>query len=90
MKDFERSGEENVRQGDIVEKMVQRIELEGVDSVNRQTNVERAAETAKKVQNVISHLINNENLLMISQDAKVKSDRYLTLNVNLDIQNLAG
>jgi hypothetical protein len=90
MKDFERSGEENVRQGDIVEKMVQRIELEGADSVNRQTNVERAAETAKKVQNVISHLINNENILMISQDAKVKSDRYLTLNVNLDMQNLAG
>ena len=53
MKEFERSGEENVRQGDIVEKMVQRIELEGIDSVNRQTNVERAGETAKKVQNVI-------------------------------------
>lgn len=90
MKDFERSGEENVRQGDIVEKMVQRIELDGADSVNRQTNVERAAETARTVHNVISHLINNENVLMISQDAKVKSDRYLTLNVNLDIQNLAG
>ena len=90
MKDFERSGDENVRQGDIVEKMVQRIELEGADSVNRQTNVERAAETARKVQNVISHLINNENILMISQDAKVKNDRYLTLNVNLDIENLAG
>jgi hypothetical protein len=27
---------------------------------------------------------------MISQDAKVKNDRYLTLNVNLDIENLAG
>ena len=79
-----------MRQGDIVEKMVQRIELEGADSVNRQTNVERAAETARKVQNVISHLINNENILMISQDAKVKNDRYLTLNVNLDIENLAG
>jgi hypothetical protein len=46
--------------------MVQRIELEGVDSVNRQTNVERAGETAKKVQNVIAHLISNENILMIS------------------------
>jgi len=73
-----------------VEKMVQRIELEGADSVNRQTNVERAAETARKVQNVISHLISNENILMISQDAKVKNDRYLTLNMNLDIETLAG
>lgn len=70
--------------------MVQRIELEGADSVNRQTNVERAAETARKVQNVISHLITNENILMISQDAKVKNDRYLTLNMNLDIETLAG
>ena len=52
--------------------------------------MERAGETAKKVQNVISHLINNENVLMISQDAKVKNDRYLTLNVNMDIENLAG
>ncbi len=73
-----------------MEKMVQRIELEGADSVNRQTNVERAAETARKVQNVIAHLITNENILMISQDAKVKNDRYLTLNMNLDIETLAG
>jgi hypothetical protein len=27
---------------------------------------------------------------MISQDAKTKVDRYLTLNMNLDIENLAG
>ena len=27
---------------------------------------------------------------MISQDAKVKTDRYLTLNVNCDMENLAG
>lgn len=87
MRDFERAGEENVRQGDIVEKMVQKIELE---SEERQTSLERTAETSKKVQNVISHLINNENILMISQDAKAKNDRYLTLNVNLDIENLAG
>jgi pyruvate/2-oxoglutarate dehydrogenase complex dihydrolipoamide dehydrogenase (E3) component len=73
-----------------VEKMVQRIELDGADSVNRKTNVERAAETAKKVQNVISHLITNEGILVISQDAKVKNDRYLTLNMNLDIETLAG
>jgi hypothetical protein len=39
---------------------------------------------------VISHLIVNEGVLMISQDAKTKADRYLTLNMNLDIENLAG
>lgn len=50
--------------------------------------MERTLETSKKVANVISYLINNENLLMISQDAKVKNDRYLTLNVNTDLEQL--
>jgi hypothetical protein len=63
MKDFERSGEENVRQGDVVDRMVQKIELEGTE---RQTSMEHAQETMKKVSNVISHLINNENILMIT------------------------
>lgn len=63
MKEFERSGEENVRQGDIVDRMVQKIELEGTE---RQTSIEHAQETMKKVSNVISHLINNENILMIT------------------------
>ena len=67
--------------------MVQKIELEAAE---RQTSIERTMETAKKVQNVIQYLINNENILMISQDAKVKNDRYLTLNVNCDLENLAG
>jgi hypothetical protein len=63
MKEFERSGEENVRQGDVVDRMVQKIELEGSE---RQTSMEHAQETMKKVSNVISHLINNENILMIT------------------------
>ena len=66
--------------------MVQKIELEGTE---RQTSMEHAQETMKKVSNVISHLINNENILMITQDAKVKADRYLTLNMNLDMEQLA-
>jgi hypothetical protein len=43
--------------------MVQKIELEGTE---RQTSMEHAQETMKKVSNVISHLINNENILMIT------------------------
>ena len=87
MKDFERAGEDNVRQGDIVERMVQKIELEGTE---RQTSLEKTMETQKKVSNVVQYMISNENILMISQDAKVKNDRYLTLNVNCDLQNLDG
>lgn len=87
MKDFERDNEDNVKQSDIVERMVQKIELENTE---RQTSIEKTLETSKRVQNVIQYLINNENILMISQDAKVKNDRYLTMNVNVDLSNLGG
>ena len=85
MKDFERLGDDNVRQGDIVDKMVQKIELE---SNERHTSIENAQETSKMVANVITHLISNENILMITQDARTKADRYLTLN-NLDMNQIA-
>jgi hypothetical protein len=87
LKDFERGGEDNIKQSDVVEKMVQKIEIEGQE---RQTSLERTLETSKKVQHVIQYLITNEGLIMITQDAKVKNDRYLTLNVNCDLENLQG
>ena len=88
MKDFERfDQEDNVQQSQILEKMVQKLELENPD---RQTSIERTMETSKKVQNVIQYLIQNENVLMISQEARVKNERYLTLNVNIDLENLEG
>lgn len=85
MKDFEGKGEENVRQGDIVDQMVLTLEVDPAEQ--RQASVERSIETSKKINNVINYLINNENLLLISQDAKVKADRYLTLNLNCNIDN---
>jgi hypothetical protein len=85
MKDYERQGEDNVRQGDIVDRMIQKIELE---SNERQTSIEQAQETTKMVSNVISHLINNENILMITQEGKSKADRFLTLN-DLDMDQIA-
>lgn len=87
MKDYERAGEENVRQGDILEKMIQWIELENPD---RQTSLEKVAETSKKINAIIQNLITSENILMITQDARAKVDRYLTLNVNVDMENLAS
>lgn len=87
MKDFERQGEDNVKQQDIIERMVQMIEVE---SAERQTNIEKSVETMKKVGHVINHLINNENILMVSQDAKAKNDRYITMSINVDMENVAG
>ena len=52
---------------------------------NVEASVEESIEQSKKIANVINHLIQKENVLMISQDAKIKNERYLCLNVNLDL-----
>jgi DNA replication licensing factor MCM6 len=85
MKEFESQGEDNVRQQDIVEKMITQIEIV---TTERGTSVEKSMETVKKVSNVIQHLITNENILMVSQDAKAKNDRYITLNTNVEMSTV--
>jgi hypothetical protein len=65
--------------------MVQKIELEGNEAA---TSEEKAIETGKKISNVISHLITKENVLMVAQDAKVKNERFLCLNINVDLANM--
>mmetsp|Transcript_65 Transcript_65/g.132 ORF Transcript_65/g.132 Transcript_65/m.132 type:complete len:228 (+) Transcript_65:1903-2586(+) len=85
MKDFEVEGQENVQQAEIINKMVQKLELESSEAA---TSIERSIETSKKVQHVISYLIAKENALMVSQDSKVKNERYLCMNINVDLQNM--
>ena len=86
MKEFERSGEDNVQQARIINRMVQKLELE---ENQNETSIERSIETSKKVQNVISYLIAKENVLMVAQDAKIKNERFLCLNINVDLQNMS-
>lgn len=85
MKDFERAGMENVVQAEVINGMVRKIEIESPDV---STSVEQSIETSKKVANVISYLIAKENLLMVSQDSKIKNERYLCLNINADLANM--
>jgi hypothetical protein len=66
--------------------MVQKIEVESMEAT---TSVEKSIETSKKVSNVISYLIAKENVLMVSQDSKIKNERYLCLNINVDLQNMS-
>jgi len=66
--------------------MVQKLELE---ENQNETSIERSIETSKKVQNVISYLIAKENVLMVAQDAKIKNERFLCLNINVDLQNMS-
>jgi len=57
MKEFENHGEENVRQQDRVDRMVQEIE---VVSNERHTSIEKGIQTSKMVANIIQYLITNE------------------------------
>ena len=51
-------------------------------------NEEKTLDTTQKIAYVIQHLITKENLLMVAQDARNKNERYLTLNINVDLQNM--
>ena len=85
MKEFEGNKQENVQQADIINRMVQKLEIENNEAA---TSIERSVQTSQKVQNVISYLISRENVLMVSQDSKIKNERYLCLNINVDLQNM--
>jgi hypothetical protein len=85
MKEFENSDQSNVLQSDIINRIVQKIELESSDAA---TSIEKANETSEKIKNVISHLISRENVLMVAQDAKIKNERFLCLNINVDLANM--
>lgn len=50
-------------------------------------------DTSNKVASVIQQLIVKENMLMIAQDAKDRKDRFISLDVNVDLSmmpQLAG
>lgn len=85
MKEFEAQGSDNVQQSAIIDRMVQKLLLE---EPQQAANEQYAIEASKKVQNIISYLITRENVLMISQDARIKNERYLCLNINVDLQNM--
>ena len=67
--------------------MVRRIEVE---TDVRMTSLDRSVETSKKISNVIQHLITKENIIMVTQDSKIKNERYLSLNINVEMNNAAN
>ena len=88
IKELERDGEDSAPQHEIINRVVNKV----VRGENQGTSVEKAQETSKKIANCINHLITKENILMVTQDNKIKNQRLLCLNINLDISamNLAG
>jgi len=80
----EESGMDSIAQAEIVNRLVNRLEVE---EGSAGTSLERAEQTSRKVQQVIQHLISKENVLVITQDSKVnKNERMLCLNINNDHQ----
>ena len=88
MKEFEAQGGENVQQSNVVNRVIQKMMLE--EDTGVEATQEQAVKLSKIITNVVSYLINKENVLMISQDAKIKNERFLCLNVNVERDNLAG
>lgn len=87
LKNFERENQETVSQSDIINAVIQALVH---DDGGAGTTVEKAAEDSRKIANVINHLINKENMIMVTQDAKIKNERMLCLNINIDIGNVGG
>ena len=70
---------------EIVNKMVHKMEVE---DQYVSSSVEKAIETSKKIQSVLSYLITKESILFIAQDSKVKNERFLSLNIHVDLSSL--
>lgn len=87
MKEYEAQGSENVQQAGVVNRVIQKMMLE--EDTGVEATPEQAVKLSKIITNVVSYLINKENVLMISQDAKIKNERFLCLNVNVERENLA-
>lgn len=63
-------------------RVIQKMMLE--EDAGVEATQEQAIKLSKIITNVVSYLINKENVLMISQDAKIKNERFLCLNVNVE------
>ena len=81
VQELEREGQESTTQSEIVNKVVQKIVID--ESAG--TTVAKTADTVKKISNCINHLITKEEILMVTQDAKVKNERLLCLSINFDV-----
>ena len=84
MKEFQMQNEDNVRQGDLVEKIIQNL----MENGDAQASIEWGIEQTGKINNIVQHLITRENVLMITQDALSKNDRYLTLDPNISLETI--
>ena len=84
MKEFQMQDEDNVRQGDLVERIIQKL----IENGDAQASIEWGVEYTAKLNNIVQYLISRENVLMITQDALSKNDRYLTMDPNISLETI--
>ena len=53
-----------------------------------ETNLQKGVETSQKIANCIQHMISRENILMVTQEGKSKNERYVALNVNIEMNTM--
>lgn len=81
-------GVESIVQANLVNDVVKK--LSGVDARQGSADIGATASVAdalaytNKLQKVITKLINEENVLIVTQDSKNKSERLVSLNINLE------
>ena len=77
-RDNEQSGEMGITQKQLVE-MYLNSEENNIESLTQ------VKEWIMKLNSVIQRLVSKENVLIVIDDAAIKEDRTLTININVDI-----
>lgn len=65
----------------MVDKVTKDIEIDMKD----ETDMEQVQATSRKVMTVIQQLIVKDNMIMIAMDSKVRNERFISLDVNVDL-----
>ena len=74
-----------MQQAEVVDKVLREIEV----NTQEQTTLEKGIETSKKINSVIQNLITSENMILVTADAKMKKERFLSMNINTSMVNFA-
>ena len=72
---------------EIMDNIVRMIEMDESKVV---TSVDKSTETSKKVKLIIDKLIDEETILLVTQDAQTKDGRYLSLEGGVSVSNAAA
>lgn len=53
-----------------------------------EASAEASAELAKDIKSAVSYMIQKEKLLLVTQDSRVKNERWLCINITADLSKM--